>query len=72
MANKQDGKIFKDLGDRIREARESARLTQAEVANAAGVNVSYYAQIERGEVNPSYEKLQSIMKVVKLKSLDVS
>ena len=72
MANKQDGKIFKDLGDQIREARESARLTQAEVADAAGVNVSYYAQIERGEVNPSYEKLQSIMKVVKLKSLDIS
>lgn len=72
MAKKNDGKIFTDLGNRLRKAREEARLTQAEVAKAAEINVSYYAEIERGEVNPSYVKLQSIMKVLKIKSLDIT
>ncbi len=63
---------LKDLGDKIRKAREKAGLTQLEVADVAKLNVSYYAQIERGEVNPSFVKLQAVMKVVKLKSLDVS
>jgi transcriptional regulator with XRE-family HTH domain len=72
MNEKDNKNIFIDLGSKIRKARELARLTQTEVAKAAGVNVSYYAQIERGEVNPSYEKLQAIVKVIKLKTLDMS
>jgi transcriptional regulator with XRE-family HTH domain len=61
----------KKLGDKVRKAREKARLTQAEVAEKAGINSSYYAQIERGEVNLSVDKLQSIAKVLKIKSLDI-
>ena len=59
----------KKLGEKIRQAREKARLTQTEVAEKAGINVSYYAQIERGEVNLSIDKLQSIAKVLNIKSL---
>jgi transcriptional regulator with XRE-family HTH domain len=66
----RDEKIFIDLGNKIRDAREKAGLKQTEVAKAASINITYYAQIERGEVNPSYEKLQAIMKVLKIKSLD--
>lgn len=61
----------KKLGDKVRKAREKARLTQAEVAERAGINSSYYAQIERGEVNLSIDKLQGIAKVLKIKSLDI-
>ena len=61
----------KKLGDKVRKAREKAQLTQAEVAERAGINSSYYAQIERGEVNLSVDKLQSIAKVLKIKSLDI-
>jgi transcriptional regulator with XRE-family HTH domain len=61
----------KRLGEKVRKAREKARLTQAEVAEKADINVSYYAQIERGEVNLSIDKLQSIAKVLKIKSLDI-
>lgn len=63
--------IRKNLGEKIRKVREKARLTQAEVADKAGINVSYYAQIERGEVNLSIDKLQSIAKVLKIRSLDI-
>ena len=66
----RDEKIFVDLGNKIRNAREKAGLKQTEVAKSASINITYYAQIERGEVNPSYEKLQAIMKVLKIKSLD--
>lgn len=66
----RDEKIFIDLGNKIRTAREKAGLKQTEVAKSASINITYYAQIERGEVNPSYEKLQAIMKVLKIKSLD--
>jgi transcriptional regulator with XRE-family HTH domain len=59
----------KNWGETIRQAREKARLTQAEVAEKADINVSYYAQIERGEVNLSVDKLQSIAKVLNIKSL---
>ena len=61
----------KRLGDKVRKAREKARLTQAEVAEKADLNASYYAQIERGEVNLSIDKLQSIAKVLKIKSLEI-
>lgn len=61
----------KKLGEKVRKAREKARLTQAEVAEKAGINSSYYAQIERGEVNLSIDKLQGIAKVLKIKSLDI-
>ena len=51
-----------------KEARERLNLTQAEVAEKAGnVTVNYYAMIERGEVNPSFNKMKSIAKVLKLK-----
>ena len=72
MVRKNDGKIHVELGNRLRKAREDAGLTQAEVAKAANINVSYYAEIERGEVNPTYVKLQAIMKALKIKSLDIS
>lgn len=61
----------KALGEKLRKAREAAKLTQQEVATKAGVHVNYYARIERGEENPSYTKLQSIMKVLGIKFLDV-
>jgi len=71
MATKKNEKSRVELGEKLRKAREKAGLTQAEVAGQADINVSYYAQIERGEVNLSYDILQSIVKVLKIKSLDI-
>lgn len=59
------------FGKNIRNARKSLNLTQSEVAEKAGVNSNYYARIERGEVNPSMDMLEAILKVLKLKSSDV-
>lgn len=72
MANEDQSKTRKELGEKIRKAREKANLTQLEVAEATHINVSYYAQIERGEVNPSFDKLHSISKLLKIKSLEMT
>ena len=52
----------KKLGEKLRGIREAAHLTQKEVADRANVHVNYYARIERGEENPTYDKLQDIKK----------
>ena len=51
----------------VREARRKRNLRQADVAEKAGRTENYFAMIERGEMNPSYEKLKSIARVLKLK-----
>ena len=45
---------LKQLGNKIKATRLERSLTQAAVADKADTSPNYYAQIERGEVNPSY------------------
>ena len=70
--NSKDDKVLIVLGKRLREEREKAGLTQSELAKKAGINPNYYAVVERGEKNISYEKLQRVLKVLNIKSLDIS
>ncbi len=67
----RDEKSRRELGEQLKEARLKVKLTQAEVANLAGIHVNYYARCERGKENPSFEVLQGIMKALKIKSLDL-
>ncbi len=69
MTSDQSDKITKDLSRKLKEAREKSGLTQAIVANKSGMDVTYYARIERGEINTSYAKLRKIAKVLKTKLL---
>ena len=71
MINNDGEKVRIKLGERLKGAREKIGLTQAEVAAKAGLNANYYAVVERGEGNLSIEKLQRIMKVLGIKSLDI-
>lgn len=59
------------LGKKIKKARHKARLTQAELAEKAGIHTNYYARLERGEVNPSMEIVENIAKALKVKSSDI-
>jgi len=60
--------IQKQFGKELKQRREAAKLTQADVAEKAGVSVNYYARIERGEENPTLEKIQGIKKALGIKS----
>ena len=57
------------LGHELRKARESAGLTQADVAEKSGISTNYYAMVERGERNITYGRMQRILKVLNIKSL---
>ncbi|MBU0777015.1 helix-turn-helix domain-containing protein [Patescibacteria group bacterium] len=56
------------LGKNIKKVRERFGLTQADIAEKAGIHVNYYARIERGEENPTFEVLEKIAKALKVKS----
>ena len=59
------------IGKNIKSAREKTKYTQAELAKKIGINVNYYARIERGEHIPSFKVLESIAKILKIKSSDI-
>lgn len=69
MTSDKSGKTTKDLSRKLKEAREKSGLTQAKVAKKSGMDVTYYARIERGEINTSYDKLRKIAGVLKIKLL---
>lgn len=52
------------LGDLLRIAREEKNLTQAEAAEKAGIHVNYYARLERGEVTPRIDIVNSVAKAL--------
>lgn len=60
-----------EIGKNIKKAREKLGLTQAEVAEKAGINVNYYARIERGEARASYDTLKAVFKTLQVKSSDI-
>lgn len=64
-------KLRKKIGNRLKRIRKKRNLKQVEVAVDAGVNPSYYSKIERGEVNPSLDKIYRIIKALKAYSSDV-
>jgi len=68
MTAKHNDEIFKGLGSRLKGEREKSKMTQSEVAQAAGIHVNYYARIERGEENPTFEVLHKLKKVLKMES----
>jgi len=61
----------KKIGDKIKEIRKKKKLTQVEVAEKAGIHFNYFARLERGEVNPSIQTIESIANALKVKSGDI-
>lgn len=50
------------LGNCIRNARNSCRLTQQELADKCNISVKTIQNIESGKMNPSYEILLSLVR----------
>ncbi len=59
------------IGRKLKEARRTLHLIQADVATKEAISINYYAQIERNEKNPTIETLEQILKALKLRSSDV-
>lgn len=71
MAYYLTSKVKKEVGRKIKKARTGKGLHQVDVAVDAGINSSYYSKIERGEVNPSLEKIYRIAKSLNIKSSEL-
>jgi transcriptional regulator with XRE-family HTH domain len=53
------------FGERLKQARESAALTQQQAAEAAGVPQSYWSRLETGgRQNPSMDVLVRVARAV--------
>ena len=50
----------KQLGERIREFRKSAGITQEELGEKASLNYKFIGELERGRVNVSLDSLVKI------------
>ena len=53
--------IYKEIGKRFKENRETQKLTQAEQAEKVGTSVTYISSVERGISFPRGDKLVAIL-----------
>lgn len=60
--------FLKALGARIRELRKAAKLSQEQLAAAAGLTAKYVSQVETGQANASIKVLHAVAE----EGLDVS
>lgn len=51
---------YREIGERIRSARESLKLTQEEASEKCDITSSFYGNIERGDKKMSVETLAKI------------
>jgi transcriptional regulator with XRE-family HTH domain len=63
--------FYGEIGGRMRGVRTALRLTQAQVAEAAGIDASFYGQIERGVNTPSLKTFVDIAYALKTDAADL-
>ena len=68
---KQKGDLLSAIGDTLRAERTERGLTLKQVAEGAHVSVSYLAEIERGEKDPSSKVLESIARGLDVELADL-
>lgn len=61
----------KKFGERLKELRAKNDLTQEDLADKVGVDRSYMGFLERGEKNPTLEKLKLIAKAFNITLSDL-
>lgn len=60
-------KISQDVGKKMRLIRRKKKLSQEEVSELAGIHVSTYGRIERGESNAPLQTVGRIARALKVK-----
>ncbi len=56
--------LFEKLGDTIKDRRKELGITQAHLAELAGVSTNTLYKIERGQANPSLHVLNKLTEVL--------
>lgn len=52
------------LGERLKKARKDCDLTQEQLAERTGLSTRHIAKIEKGDVNPSFEVLSTLVETL--------
>ena len=60
-----------ELGQKIKERRNTISMSQRQLADYAGLSVVTVSQIESGKANPSFEALSEIFHFLNLEILVV-
>lgn len=60
--------VNKRVGQRIKELRKNASLSQEQLSLKASINKSFMGKIERGEVSPT---LNTLIKLVRVLDVDI-
>lgn len=69
--NKLDKKVILiEFGNNVRKLRSARGLTQEQLANELGVEISQISRIERGVINTSVTTLYAISKILKIEASD--
>ena len=71
MPSQTDEKTILEIANKIKDARIKKGLTQAEVAQKAGMDTNSYAKLERGKTRPFGVTLVKICKALGIKSSDI-
>ena len=64
-------KTNNQIAQTLKKIRLQKDLTQAELAEKAGINTNYYAKIERGELKSSIETLEKLVKALGIRWRDI-
>ncbi len=60
--NSQDEEALRALGNRIRNLRSAQGLSQAQLADSAGMSARYLGEVEAGKRNVSFGRLNTLAK----------
>ena len=71
MAYRLSSQLLIKLGKNMRKIREKQGRTQEDVSSEAGIEMSYYSKIERGEANPSLEITFMVIRALHTKSSNI-
>ena len=63
--------IHRHVGKQIQSLRRQKGITQEELADLVGVDRSYMGFVERGERNPTLDKIGKIAKALKVAPADL-
>ena len=63
--------IIDAVASNLSKVRKERRYTQKEVADRAGLNMNYYAKVERGESMVSLKTLEKLVKALEVTSADI-
>lgn len=62
----------KTFGDRLREIRLAAGISQIELSRRCGLHYVFVNQLENGKRNPSWETVQTLASALKVPVTDFS